>query len=97
MFFQLAFYERERELSAINWNVQLGQDPGQSADVVLVPMGEENGANFIAILEQVGDVRDYDVYAEQLRFGKHESCIDDDDVIGPAQGHTVHAEFAQPA
>ena len=32
---------------------------------------------------------------EQLGFGEHESGVDDDNVIAPANRHAIHAEFAE--
>ena len=46
---------------------------------------------------QVGDVGDNDVHAQQLGFGEHESGVDDDNVVAPANGHAIHAEFAESA
>ena len=45
---------------------------------------------------QIGDVGDDDVDAEQFGFGEHEPGVDDDNVVAPANGHAVHAEFAEP-
>ena len=50
-----------------------------------------------AILKQVGDVGNDDVDAQQLGFREHEAGVDDDDVVTPANGHAVHAEFAETA
>jgi hypothetical protein len=49
-----------------------------------------------AILDQVGNIGDNDVHAQQLGFRKHESGVNDDDVVAPANGHAIHAEFAEP-
>ena len=51
----------------------------------------------LAVLDEIGDVGDDDVDAEQFGFGEHQSGIDDDDVVSPAHGHAVHAEFAEAA
>ena len=64
MLFQLAFDQGERELRTVNRNVQFGKNPGKPANVILMTMGEQNGANFVTILEQVGDVGNDNVYAE---------------------------------
>src|ERR1035438_1220174 len=50
-----------------------------------------------AILDQVRDIGDHNVHAQQLGFRKHESGIDDDDVVTPANRHAIHAEFAEPS
>ncbi len=73
------------------------QDPWQPADMVLVAVGENDGAHVLAVLEQVAEIGDDDVDAEQFGFGEHQPGVDDDDVVAPANGHAIHAEFAEPA
>ena len=96
MLFQLAFHVSQCEFGAIHRHVQLGKQPGQRSDVVFVAMGQHHGPHIGPVLDQVGEVGDYDIHAEQFGLGEHESGIDDDDVIPPANGHAVHAEFAEP-
>ena len=94
---QLVFDVGQREFGAPDGNVQFRKNPGQGADVVFVTVGEDDAAHALAIFDEVGDVGDNDVDAEQFGFGEHHSGIDDDDVIAPAHGHAVHAEFAEAA
>ena len=65
--------------------------------MVFVPVGEDDAADVLAVFDQVGDVGDDDIDAEQLGFREHEAGIDDDDVVAPANGHAVHAELAETA
>ena len=65
--------------------------------MVFVAVGKNDPAHPLAILDQVGDLRNYDVDAQQLRFWKHQPGVDDNDVISPSQGHAVHAELAKSA
>ena len=95
MLFQLAFHIGQRELGAVDRDVELRQQPGQRADVVFVPVGQHHGAHMLAILDQVAEVGNDDVHAEQFGFGEHQAGIDDDDVIAPANGHAIHAKFAE--
>ena len=92
--FQLAFDIGQRELGGVDRDVQLRQHPRQRADVVFVTVRQHDGAHVLAVLDQVGDVGNNDVDAEQLGFGKHQAGVDDDDVVTPANGHAIHAEFA---
>ena len=92
---ELALHQGQGELGAVDGDVQLGEYPGQAADVVLVPVGQDDGANLVAVLGQVADIGDDDVDAQKLFFGKHQAGIDDDDVILPPEGHAVHTELAQ--
>ena len=94
---QLALNQGQGELRAVHRHIELGEDPGQAADVVLVPVGQHDGAHLVAVLGQVADVGNDDVDAQQLLFGKHQAGIDDDNVVLPAEGDAVHAELAQAA
>ena len=67
------------------------------ADVVFVRVRQDDRADHVLVLLQVGDVRDDDVHAEQFLLGEHQAAVDDDDVVARAQRHHVHAEFAQSA
>ena len=97
MLFEFALDVGEGEFGAIDRNVQLGKDRGQSANVIFVAMREDDGTNMITVLEQIGDVGNDDIDAQEFGFGEHQSGVDDDDVIGPADGHAVHPELAQAA
>src|SRR5947209_384218 len=84
----------ECEVGAIDGHVEFAQNPRYGADVVFVAVGEDDGADVRAILDEIGEVGDDDVHAEELGFGEHEAGVDDDDVVSPADGHAVHAELA---
>jgi len=97
MFFQFVFYVRERELGSPHWYIEFGKNPRQSADVILVAMGENDGAHPLPVFDEIGNVGNYDVHAQQLGLGEHETRVDDDNVIAPAYRHAVHSELAQTA
>ena len=97
MLFQALAHQRQREARAKNRHVKVTQDVGQGADVIFVAVRQHNGAHLLAILLQVGDVRNDDVHAQQLGFRKHHAGVDHQDVIPSAQGEHVHAKFAQAA
>ena len=97
VFVELVFDVGQRELGAPDGNVQFAENPGQGADVVFVAVGEHDAAHMLAIFEQVRNVGDDDVDAQQLGFGEHQAGVDHDDVIAAADGHAVHTELAHPA
>ena len=94
---EFVFDVGKRELGAPDGDVEFGEDPGQRADVVFMAVGEDDAADALAVFGEIRDVGDDDVDAEEFGFGEHESGVDDDDVITPADGHAVHAELAQAA
>ena len=87
----------QREFGAPHRHVQLGQNPGQRADVVFVPVRKNDAAHLLAVLDQVGNVGHNNIDAQQFGFRKHQAGVDDDDVVAPAHGHAVHPELAQSA
>jgi hypothetical protein len=78
---ELALDVGEGELGAVYRDVELGEDPGKAADVVLVAVSKHDAADLVAVLDEIADVRDDDVDAEQLFFGEHQAGVDDDDVV----------------
>src|ERR1700680_1558199 len=94
---QLVFHVSKRELRAPDRNIQFGKNPRQRANVIFVTMSENNSTNMLAVLGQIGDVGNDNIHAEKFGFGEHEAGIDDNNVVAPAHGHTIHAELAEAA
>ena len=92
---EFVFDVGERELRAPYRNLEFRKHPGKRADVIFVAVGQDDAANPLAVLDEIGDVGNNDVDAEQFGFGEHESGVDDENVVSPANGHAVHAEFAE--
>ena len=63
--------------------------------MIFVAVGENDPANPLPILDEVGNIGDHDVDAEQFSLGKHEPRIDHNNVVAPADGHAVHTELAE--
>ncbi len=58
-------------------------------------MGKDDGADMLLVLDEIGDIGNHDIHAEQFRLRKHEPGVDHDNVVVPAQREAVHAELAQ--
>src|ERR1700733_2191998 len=65
--------------------------------MVFVPVRENQGADFVAVLLQISEVGRDNVDAEQFRIRKHHARVDNDNVVPIADGHRIHTEFAQAA
>ncbi len=70
---------------------------GQRADVVLVTVREDDGAEAVALGERVGKVGNDVVDSRQLVVGKHEAAIDGDHVIATLDEHHVQPDLAEAA
>src|SRR5271163_4796793 len=97
MLVQLTLDISQGELGTIDRHVQLGEYPGKAADVVFMSVGEDDRADALPVFDQVGDVGDDDVHAEQFRLGEHQPRVDHNYVVLPAYCQAVHAELAQAA
>ena len=65
--------------------------------MVFVSVGQNDAAYPLPVLDQVGNIGDNNIDAEQFGFRKHQAGVDDDDIVTPAYGHAVHPELAQAA
>ena len=63
--------------------------------MVLVAVREDNAANPLPVLDEIRNVRDHNVDAEQFRLGEHEARVDHNNVVPPANRHAVHTELAE--
>ena len=94
---KFVFHVGQRELRAPHRHVELGQNPWERADMILVAVSENDPLHPLTVLDEVGNIRHHDVDAQQFGFWEHQARVDDDDVVAPAHGHAVHSELAQPA
>ena len=76
-------------------HLHLAHQIRQRADVVLVRVREEHGANPVRPLPQVCEVWEHEVDAEMLVARKGEARVDDDDLAGRLVDHQVLADLAQ--
>jgi hypothetical protein len=95
--FQLLAHQRQREFGAVNRRVQIAENVGDGANVIFVRVRQDDAAHHVLVLLQVRDIGNHDIHAKQLLLGKHQSRVDDENVIAISQDHHVHAEFAEPA
>ena len=97
MLVELVFDVGQGEFRAPNGYVEVGENPGQRADVVFVAVSENDAADAVTIFGEIRNVGNDDVDAEQFGFGEHEAGVDDENVVSVADGHAVHTELAQAA
>jgi len=96
-FFETLFYESEGEAGSVYRDIEIAEDVGKRADVIFVAVGEDNAADMLAILFEIGHVGDDEVDAKKFGVGKHHAGVDDEDVVAKAQDQHVHAKFAETA
>ena len=82
---------------AVHRHVELPQDVGQGADVVLMGVGQKDAAKLVLVLLQIGDVGDDHVHAQQILVGEGHAGVDDDHVVVIFQNGHVLADLVETA
>ena len=65
--------------------------------MVFVPVRNDDAAEPILLVFQIGDIGNYQVDAQHVVFGKHHTGVDEDDIVAVFKHHTVLGDFAQAA
>ncbi len=89
----------DRQLAAVDHRgrAELAQNVGQGADVVLVPVGEDDRLDVVHPVAQVGEVGKDEVDPEHLGGREHQAGVDDDDAACVLDHGHVLADLAQPS
>src|SRR5258706_2369178 len=69
----------------------------QRANVILMPVGNEEATNAVKLVCEVGDVGNDEINAQHLLIWEHQPGVDDDDVFAIFDRHHVLANLAQAA
>ena len=65
--------------------------------MVFVAVGDEDSSHPVGVFYQVGDVRDYQVYAQHTLFRKLDAAVHYDDVVPTLQREHVLANLPKPS
>ncbi len=96
---ELALDEAEGETAAEDRDspVEVAQQVGQRADVVLVAVRDHDPAHLVHVLEDVGVVGQDQVDPGMVFVGEHEAGVDDDEVLAVLDDRHVLADLVKPA
>ena len=94
---QLRLDQPQREPGPVDGDVELLEDKWKAADMVFMPVAEEDAEHVAAPVEQIRDVREDEVDAEHVLLGKHQARVDDEDLLLPFEGPHVDADLAEAA
>jgi hypothetical protein len=95
--FQFLGGQGQGEFRPVKRRVAGPHEPGQGADVVLVPVGEDDAFEFVLVGQNEIEARDDHVDAEQGIVGKHQAAVHHDHGVSRHHGQAVEADFAEPA
>ena len=97
MLLPLQLPQRRRERGGVNGNVQLPQHIGYGADVVFVPVGEDDAADAGGVILEIGDVRQDHVDTVHVFIGKAHAAVHNDAVVAVFQHGHVLSDLAETA
>src|SRR5437899_3223368 len=87
---------RGAEPPSISETLWPGRARVDEAEVLLVAVGEEDGAEAVALCQRIREVGDHVVDAGHLvRVGEHEPAIDGDHVVAGLDEHHVQADLTE--
>ena len=94
---ELAVEDPERQAGAVHVALDLFEQVGDRADVVLVPVGQDQTAQLLRVALEVGEVRRDDVDAGHILLREGDAAVDDDDVVPVLERGDVHADAVDAA
>jgi hypothetical protein len=93
--FELRLDQRQGHRRAVHRAVEPLEHMGHGADVILVPVGEDERLHLLAARFDERQIRNDQIHAELVRIRKHHAGVDQNRGVLPGHGHHVHAELAQ--
>jgi hypothetical protein len=97
VFLEFAFGQAGCEVGTVNGNVEFFQDVRQRAEMIFMPVRENDGSNVLSIFFEKIEVRNTDINAVSGFFGKAHAGVEDEHLILIAHSHTIHSKLADPA
>jgi len=92
---ELGFQQGARQGRGVDRRPDLVQHVVDGAGVVLVSVGDDDGAHLVLLVAQVAEIRDDVVDPEHVVLGEHDPGVDDDDGVPRFEGHHVLADLSQ--
>ena len=87
--------ERQGEGRSVHGHRHLAEQIRQGADVVLVAVGQDDGAERVPPGECVGEVRDHVIDTGQPVVREHEPAVDREQVLAGLDQHHVEADLTE--
>src|SRR6266566_2352472 len=95
--FKLALCQTGSKVRTVNGDVEFFQQVRQRAQLVFVPVREDDRDDALAVLFKELKVGDGNIDAESALLGKTHTRVEDDHLVPVAHGHAIHPELADTA
>ena len=95
IFFQTSLKNSQSQARPVNRHMDLLQNIRKSANMILMPVRQNDGFNFIPVFQKIADIGNNQINAKHIFFGKHETGVNDQYlIIHPNHGHIL-SDLAQ--
>ena len=90
---QLVAQNAERQPRCVYRHIQLLENIGHGADMVLMPVGEKNAAHLFFVLFQIGYIRDHKIDAGHLLIRESHAAIHNDNIVSVFDCRDIFSDF----
>ena len=97
IFLKTPLQDAQGQAGTIHRHIDLLQQVRQGADMVLMAVSQHHSLDHIPVLDEVGDIRDNEIYPQHILLREHEAGIDDQNLIIYTNNGHVLADFPKSA
>ena len=94
---KLVLDKTNRQLGGVDRHIEFFEQVRQTADVVLMTVGDEQALDAVPVLEHVGEVRDDQIDAKHIGIREHKAAVNEDHVALALIQRNVLADLAEAA
>ena len=95
VFFQLALDQSQCHAGAINRHIDLFQQICQTADMVLVTVGNDDAANLVLVALHIGEIRNDNIHTGHIHIRKCQTAVQNEHVIAALKHGHVLSDLVQ--
>ena len=94
---QFVLDQTDGQRGAVDRHVHLREQIRDAADMVLMAVGDDHAADAVAVLLQIGEIRDDQIDAEHIAVGERHTAVNDHDIALALKHGEVLADLVETA
>ena len=94
---QLHLYQSQGQRGGVDGGGNILQHVGQSADVILMPVGEDDAPDLVCVLGQIGHIRDDHVHPVHIAIREPQAAVHHQDIVSVFVHSQILADLVQAA
>ena len=97
MFRQLVFQDPQGQTGTVHRHIQRLQQIGQTADMVFMPVGQQDTPDPVGILFQIGIIRNHQIHPQHIFVRERQTAVDDDHIFFVFDDGQILTDLVQAA